>query len=159
MSAFNLRKLGIGIAVFGLVGALFAGCGHWGGRHGHWGHHRHGLDNPEEAREHVEDAAEWILNRVDASDQQNQQVKSIVGESVDGFVELAQQHRQHREDFITEFSRPSIDRQALEQIRRAEMEVAEAASSQMVRTLADVAEVLNPEQRRELLERFQRFHR
>ena len=108
MSAFNLKKLGIGIAVFGLVGALFAGCGHWGGRHGHWGHHRHGLDNPEEAREHVEDAAEWILNRVDASDQQNQQVKSIVGESVDGFVELVQQHRQHREDFIRVISTHAI---------------------------------------------------
>jgi len=156
MSGFNFRRWGIGLAAVSLVGALIAGASHSRGRHGHWGHHR--MDNPEEAREHVEDAAEWMLDHVDASDAQQEKVQAILRESVDEFVDMAQQHHANRDALIKAFTQPTIDRQALESIRRDELQVAEAASNKMVKTLADVAEVLTPEQRRELLERFEDHH-
>ena len=156
MSGFTFRKLGIGIAAAGLVAAMMAGCGSRHGRHGHWGHH-HGHD-PEVAKEHAEDAAEWMLDKVDATDEQQERAKAIITASVDDFVGLAEKHRAQRDAFIDAFSQPAIDREELEKIRQTEMQLADAASARLVTALADVAEVLTPEQRQELLEYARRFH-
>ena len=161
MFGINGRKLGIGVAVAGLIGVMAVGCGHRGGRGHSWFHHRghHNIDNPEEAREHLEDVAEWVLGRVDATDQQTGQVQRIIDDSVEPPMELAKQHRGYREELIEVFSAPEIDRKRLEEIRRGEMQVADAASSRLLQTLADAADVLNPKQRRALAERASKFHR
>ena len=49
--------------------------------------------------------------------------------------------------------------EAIDAIRQAELELAEEASSRLVAAFADVAEVLTPEQRAELIELAERFHR
>jgi Spy/CpxP family protein refolding chaperone len=159
MLGINGRKLGIGVAVAGLVGAMFAGCGHRAGRGHFWSHHRqHSLENPDEVREHVEDAAEWMLGKVDATEQQTAEVQTILDGSVEPLMELARQHRAHRKALIDIFSAPEIDRQQLEELRLQEMQVADAASSRLLQTLADAAEVLSPKQRRGLADRAGRFH-
>jgi Spy/CpxP family protein refolding chaperone len=49
---------------------------------------------------------------------------------------------------------PTIDRAALEQARVARMQVEDARSRRIVQAMADAAEVLTPEQRTKVAERF-----
>ena len=159
MSGFNFGKVGIGIAVVGLAGALItAGCGSKHGRH--WGHRgHHDLSDPQAAREHAEEAAEWMLGKVDATDDQEEKVKAIVSATVDDFADLAGRHQSQRDAFKMAFSQPIIDRGELERLRQNEMQLADTASSRLVEMLVDVAEVLTVGQRGELMEYAQRFHR
>lgn len=154
MLGINGRKLGIGVAVAGLVGAMFAGCGHRGGRGHSWFHH-HGdrPENTEKVREHVEETAEWMLGKVDATEQQTAEVQRILDGSVGPMMDLARQHRGHRDALIEMLSAPEINRQRLEEIRLEEMQVADAASRRLLETFADAAEVLSPKQRRGLARR------
>lgn len=123
------------------------------------GSHRHGFADREAAREHAELAAEWLLRSVDASDEQQQRVREIVGASLDALAPLAEQHRAHHEALILLLGQETIDRGALESLRAQELELADQASRALVAGIADVAESLTPAQRAELLEFASRFHR
>ncbi|HXV60779.1 MAG TPA: periplasmic heavy metal sensor [Vicinamibacteria bacterium] len=157
------RKFRVGVLLSVALGAIVAGTAvisthaagwsHVGrGLRGHFGH------DPELARERAEFAASWVLSRIDASDEQQERVKAIIGRSADDLAALVDQHRQSREAWVNELSKPTIDRAALEQLRRAEIEMAEAASTRLVEALADAAEALTPEQRAQLIEMAERFH-
>ena len=63
---------------------------------------------------------------------------------------VQEQHLAQRQAWLEALQQPSIDRQALEELRQAKLHLAETASSRLVEALADVAEVLTPEQRAEL---------
>jgi len=51
---------------------------------------------------------------------------------------------------------PTIDRAALEQVRVAQMQSADARSRRTLQAMADAAEVLTPEQRAKAAERMRR---
>ena len=158
-----------GIFVGGLLGALLAGVvvtgatvfaspamaakafGHrFGG---------HGLQDPEVARERAELAAEFILDRVDATDAQQADVKRIVSDAIDSLVPLSEQHRANRDALHDELGRVEIDPEAIEQLRQSEMALAESASRELAEALTAFAQTLTAEQRAELLEMAHRFHR
>ena len=62
-----------------------------------------------------------------------------------------------REAFLAALTQPSVDRGSLEDLRRAELQLAEGASQRIVTALADIADVLTPEQRAELVKMAQRW--
>jgi Spy/CpxP family protein refolding chaperone len=130
--------------------------GFFGRDHG-W--HRHGLADREQAREHAELAAEWLLRSVDASDEQQARVREIVGASAGALAPLAEQHRAHHAALIELLGQETIDRGALESLRAQELALADQASRTLTAGIADVAETLTAEQRAELLEFASRFHR
>jgi Spy/CpxP family protein refolding chaperone len=156
--------LAIPVAVLG--GALFLGSAlptastiaqaGFGG-HGHRGHWGHG--GSDDHTEHAEMAVEWVLRWVDGSDEQRDQITQIVTDSMQELGELREQHRTQRESLIAEMSKPEIDRAAIEELRRDSLAMADDASARVVSALADVADVLSVEQRRELIEVAERFHR
>ena len=155
-------KSRVGVLLIVLVGAILAGAAvvstaavRSHGGHGFRGHFNH---DPELAREHAEFAASWVLSRIDATDEQQEEVKAIIGRSVDELTALAEQHRQGREAWIAELSKPTIDRAALDELRRTQLELADVASERVVEALANAAEVLTPEQRIQLVEMAARFH-
>jgi Spy/CpxP family protein refolding chaperone len=161
--------LGGGLLAAGLLAALLAAgavvsvplvsaASGWWARSGHWGHHRHAEFDPEAARERAEFAASWVLRWVDASEEQQERVRAIIAGSVEDLKPLSLRHRRNREAFLVELARPTIDREAIESIRAAELELAELASSRLVEAFTDIAEVLTPEQRAELIELAERFH-
>ena len=129
--------------------------------HGHgWrGGHEAAIHDPEQARERAELMAEWILKSVDATEAQQEQVKAILGNSIDTLLPIAQNHRDYREELRAELAKPTIDRAALESIRESGLGLMDQVSREMIDTVAAVAEVLSPEQRQELLEMAERFHR
>jgi Spy/CpxP family protein refolding chaperone len=101
---------------------------------------------------------EWAFRAVDATEDQQAQGAAVVGRLVDRLVPLAARHRAHREAVARELVRPQIDRAALEQLRQEGLAMADEASQVVVDGVAELAEVLSPEQRSELLELVHRFH-
>jgi Spy/CpxP family protein refolding chaperone len=133
------------------------------GLSGHGGHGRHGfgaqmLKDPEAAKRHAGMAVEWALRGVDASDEQMQQAKRIAERLVDELGPVVAKHREHREAIARELAKPEIDREALEQLRRQELTLADQASKLAVDSFAELGEVLTPQQRQELIAFAHRFH-
>ncbi len=116
----------------------------------HWGPH---AMSPEALRDHLQVATKWALRDIDATEEQQEKVNAIVTGAVDDLFALRQQHVANRDAFHAQLSGASVDRAALEEIRKSEMALADQASKRFVQALADVSEVLTPEQRRALAER------
>jgi periplasmic protein CpxP/Spy len=149
-------------AVAAAVGAqpLLAAIQEGGGLHrpwrGGWGHHRM---TPEAAKEHAQIAAKWALRGIDANEVQQEKVNKVLGGAIDDLFRLKEQHQANREAFAAQLGGASIDRAALEEIRKSEMALADDASRRFVQAMADVAEVLTPEQRQAFLEHVHRHGR
>jgi periplasmic protein CpxP/Spy len=141
------------------IAAAIQGAGGLGGFHHGWaGHHGFQAMSPEAAKEHIQVAAKWALRDVDASEQQQERVNAIAADAVDDLFRLRQRHLDNREAFHAQLGGASVDRAALEEIRKSEMALADEASKRFVRAMADMADVLTPEQRQALMEKFARRH-
>ena len=115
--------------------------------------HGHGIERFAEKR------IDRMLDRVDASDGQRAEVKGIVGEAVAEMKELGGFYRETRQALLDTLGAENVDREALEELRLANLETVDQASRRLVAALADVADVLTPEQRRELVQHMQRHER
>jgi periplasmic protein CpxP/Spy len=159
------RRFLAGVLAGGLLGGLVVGSislysyatGGLGWRS--HSYHRHGGDDPVAARERIEFATDWVLSRINASEDQRQQVKSIVQNAINDLSQVKEQHQQNRQALLDALRQPTVNRAALGEIRQSELQVAETASNRLVDAIADVAEVLSPEQRAKLIELVSRFHR
>lgn len=138
-----------------LAAGSFLACNHGHG----FGHRGHGFEDPEEAREHLERHAGWALGRIDASDAQKDRIVEILGGSLDELYGLRERHRRHHDELVGLFTAPEIDRDAIEALRTQELALLDEASAALATSLADVAEVLTPEQRAELREWAEHHHR
>ncbi len=119
---------------------------------------RWGGSEPELRAEHVEFVLDVALNRIDATGEQRLEVTAIVQGLVADMQAVAQQ-RDSAHDAIREILlQPSVDRAALEQLRANGILQADTASQRLAQAVADVADVLTPEQRIELME-LRRFRR
>jgi Spy/CpxP family protein refolding chaperone len=133
----------------------FAGRGFGPGRHAL------GAQVPkdaEAAKQHVGMAVEWALRGVDATEDQKQKARQITDRLIDQLAPEIQEHRDFREAMARELARPEIDRGALERLRKQEIALADTASKQAVAAIADLGEVLTPEQRSELVAFVHRLH-
>jgi Spy/CpxP family protein refolding chaperone len=161
----NRRRFFAGLLAGGVLGGLLAGTVTvWahseatGGWHGRAWCRAHGSSAPDE-RDRLAFAADWILNRIQASDTQREQVKGVLTQALQDLAPLRDRHREHRDAFAAALAEQSVDRAALEQLRRAELQLAEQASTRIVTALADIADALTPEQRAKLLELAGHFRR
>ena len=154
-----------GLTAGGILGAVLAGAvamgagalaaGHLGG-----GHARRGFlgdQDPEVAREHMELATDWILSRVDATEDQKGRAKRIVSETFDDLLPLVAEHRSSHEALIEEMTRASVDPESIERLRQNQVELFDRASKELSGSLTELAGILTPEQRVELLEMGRKF--
>ena len=157
------RRFLTGLVTGGLVASLLAGgavmYAHAHSRPGGWFGARPGPRDPGKAGERAALATDWILRGIDASEQQRQQVQAIVQAAVKDLWPLRDQHRRNLGALREALVQPTVDRGTLEEIRLAELGLAEAASSRLVEAIAEAAEVLTPEQRAKLGELAARWHR
>lgn len=145
------KLAGLGAAIAGML--ALGGCGHGGYGWHHGRHSMHGQMNLEQAGERIDKTVKWVLDDVNATDEQKRKVSEIAKSAMRDLLPLRDQHRATRSQAIDLLSRPAIDRDAIEQLRASELQLAEAASKRISQALADTAEVLTPEQRVKLAER------
>jgi Spy/CpxP family protein refolding chaperone len=127
--------------------------------HGHFGAWRLGSNDPAVTLERADFITEWMLKKVNATDEQSQKIKLIVQETAKDLLPMKEQHLQNRQAIHNALLQPTVNRDALKTSRQAELQLADAASNKLVDALADIADTLTLEQRTQLAEMVSRFHR
>lgn len=119
----------------------------------------HGSDGDDASafRRHAERMLERALDEVDATDAQTTRIQSI-GSEIFELVATAHTDGRNDGDALREaLSAEQVDRAALEAIRSAHVERADALSEAIATRLADALEVLTPDQRQRLIARADEF--
>ncbi len=145
---FAVLLVGTGVLGATLIGQTWAGSG--------WKHHGR-VHSVEEARDKARDVAAWVAGAVDASETQRTEVDGILSGFAETLYPMVEKHRENRRALITELTRPNLQRDTVEALRRAELALADEASSAMVDAFFRVSEVLEPEQRQSLTALAARF--
>jgi periplasmic protein CpxP/Spy len=163
------RRFLLGLVTGGLLGALLAGgiieySSAIAGpgflpRPGHGGFCGRGPRDPQAVRERVDFASDWILGRINASEDQRRRIKGILGETMADLFPLGEQHQQNRQAMMEILVQPTVDRDALSRLRQSEIGLAEGASTRLLEAVAAAAEILTVEQRQELANLASRLHR
>lgn len=150
---YSLQRLGIAAVLAGLLagGGALASEGSRG--HGPFGLHAfHGELTPER----IERLSRHLAVEVDASPEQTEKLRAILQSTADEVKPVRAQMRQNRNEGMALFGAASIDRDAIESLRAQQMELAETLSRRLTTALAEMAEVLTPEQRQKLIRRMER---
>jgi Spy/CpxP family protein refolding chaperone len=164
MSITMNRRRWIGLSAAGVAGAAALGAlvavpalgggGGWLG-HGHgWGRHGQHRFSEEQIRDHVG----WILRGVDPSDAQVDRIAKVAADTFTELRGMREAHRGAREQIAAALGGASVDRAALETLRTEHIAAADEASRKITEALAQIAEVLTPEQRAELLAQHAKHH-
>lgn len=146
-----------GNTLFSVARADLGGRG-WGG-HGGGGflRHHHGGD-PEKAKERAQLGVEMAFRAVGASEEQRTRARGIVARHLEGAGTLHERFHANRKEGAEALAGATVDREKLEAVRKAQLQIAEEASAKLTAALGELAEVLTPEQRRQLVELGGRFH-
>jgi periplasmic protein CpxP/Spy len=153
------KRAGIAAAIGATLAGIGAGVFAHGGPGGGWGgpggwHARH--LSPELRAKHLDLMVEDVLDGIDVTADQKSRIKAIVAEMVKELQPLRAQRFETRRQAMEILTQPTIDRAAIESLRVEKLKVAEAASKRFTQGIADIAEVLTPEQRKALAEKFSR---
>jgi periplasmic protein CpxP/Spy len=153
-SRLNLVVIALVAVLFGVAAGHFAtfhmmhGWHH--GRHHGFGHHMTTTD----VQSHVERMVEHIGRRVGATADQQTKLDAIAKAAATDLQPLHQKFFDAHKRALELLRQPTIDRAAIEALRAEQIANADAASKRLVQALADMAEVLTPQQRTQLLDRF-----
>ena len=107
---------------------------------------------------HLDRALKHLYIEIDATDAQKQQLAPIVKGAAQDLLPLRTKMHDARRQAVELLSQQNIDRAALETLRADQLKLAEMASRRFTQALADLADVLTPEQRNQLAERIKRGH-
>ena len=100
----------------------------------------------------MEDHALFWLDRVDATDEQREAVRGIVGRAFDDLVGAVGEHRSLRREWLAELERPELDAEALEALRARHVALLDRKSRRVLGVVVEAGSVLTAEQRGELVE-------
>jgi|RhiMetdeSRZDD1v2_1073273.scaffolds.fasta_scaffold284877_2 periplasmic protein CpxP/Spy len=146
------------VAALGAVIGLkaYAHVGGFGGWHrgGFMGAH---LD-PAHLDAHLDRMLKHFYVEIDATEAQKQALAPIVKSAARDLVPLHDRLHAARDQAVALLTQPTIDRTAIESLRANQLALAEQASKRLAQALADVADVLTPEQRKALAEHMARRH-
>jgi len=129
---------------------------------GHWGWQRAGFMgqplDPAQVDQHLDRMLKHLYVEIDATDAQKQQIAPIVKSAARDLLPVRAKIHDARRQAVDLLSKDSIDRAALEALRADQLRLIEQASTRLTQALGDVADVLTPEQRKQLAERIGRWH-
>jgi protein CpxP len=147
-----------------LAGVLLLGVGAVGGytagsMQGPWwilSAAAHGHFNPARMEKRIDHRVDRMLDRVDATQEQRDKVSGIVKSAFGDVTNLGVKPWETREKFINLLRADTIDPAAFEALRAQQISSADAASKRIVQAMTEAAQVLTPQQRRELADRWER---
>lgn len=152
------------------IAALFGGIASGVGfnafaqvRSGGW-HHRGGFMDgsmdPVKMDRRIEYMVKHLAVDIDATPEQTGKLVSIAKSAAGDLRPLREKARAARKRGVELLAAQTIDRGAIESLRVEQIQAADAASRRLSLALGDIAEVLAPEQRTKLKQRFEkRFER
>jgi protein CpxP len=140
--------------VAGLTGNILSvAFGQGGGWH-HIGWHDRGFfggpPSPAQIDDRIDRMTKHMAIELDATADQQVKVATIAKAAVADLRPLHEKAHAARAQAVTLLTAPTIDRSAIERLRAEQIGLAETASKRIAQALADVADVLSPEQRRKL---------
>jgi Spy/CpxP family protein refolding chaperone len=124
-----------------------------GGMHGQW---RSPLD-PAQIEDRADRMVRHLAVDLDANNDQQEKLRGIMRAMLKDVLparEKAQAARGQARELLTQ---TTIDRSAMEKLRAEQIALADSVSKRIVQALGDAAEVLTPDQRRKLNDRFPAF--
>ena len=131
-------------------------AGYDGGGHG--GHHKGFADYSDaDIEAHIERMVKHVAIEIDATLEQQEKITALVTAAAKDLKPVHDRMRATGKEIHDLLLADTIDRTALETLRAARLSEAERISKNLVGALADVAEVLSPEQRKVLDERIKQF--
>jgi len=113
--------------------------------------------DPAQVDRHVERAIKHLAVEADASADQQTRLVAIAKGTVNDLLPLREKLQANRAKALELFTAGNVDRAAIERLRVDQLALAESASKRIAQALGDAAEVLNPEQRRTLVDRVSQF--
>jgi periplasmic protein CpxP/Spy len=129
---------------------------------GFGGWHRGGLMgahlDPARLDEHIDRMLKHLYVEIDATEAQKQALAPVVKAAARDLLPMHDRLHSARGQAVALLTQPTIDRAALESLRASQLAIAEQASKRLAQALADVADVLTPEQRKALAERLAHRH-
>jgi Spy/CpxP family protein refolding chaperone len=146
-------------AVVGAFGAQIPAYAHEGScnhQHHSWHHRHHGKMNPQKAEQRMEKRIDHMLDRVKATDDQKQKINAITKSAFTDLQPLHQQRRDLRHKAMALLTQPTIDQAAFDQLQTQQQQLADKISQRREQSLIEAAQVLTPEQRAKLAERWQK---
>lgn len=147
----GLPLLALGAATTVAVAAPRVGGGEAGWR-GHHGCKGAEVQSAAELRRHMDRGAGFLLDRVDATPEQEERVGAILDELAEPAFALKAEGQELRADVHASLDGGRVDAEALEEARQDGLDLADRASALALDAFVDLAAVLTPEQRAELAE-------
>jgi len=111
-----------------------------------------------DASAHMDRMLKHLYVEIDATDAQKAQIEPIVKQAMQDLMPLHSQLHSAHAQALQLLSAPTVDRAALESMRAQNIALVDQASKRVVKLIADVADVLTPEQRKKLAEHLQHMH-
>ena len=143
------RRRWLGIAALGGIGLAAAGAGAQAVAQRGGGFGR----DPEEMLRRLDYRVGYLIKEVGGTPEQKDRLVAIAKSAYADLQPMRAQRRQLRQRGIDVLGSSSIDRNALELIRREQMQLADARSRRTVQAWADAADVLTPGQRQIVAQR------
>ncbi|MFN9544688.1 MAG: Spy/CpxP family protein refolding chaperone [Alphaproteobacteria bacterium] len=147
---FGLVAGSLAVAGLGMYRHHAMGFGH-GWRGGDWA--QEGPRGEPFALQRVERMVGFAARRLDATEDQKKRLTEIVTAAARDLLPMRAKMRDARRQARQILTAPTIDRTALEALRAAQMAEADAASRRLAQAIADIGDVLTPDQRAKLARR------
>lgn len=152
-------KVGALVLVSALAGAAITKAV----QHRHFGHHgpghmMGGKMDPAEAEKRITRMTDHLAREVKATDEQKAKLTEIAKAAVKDLGPMRETMRNGHKQAIDLLAGATLDRAAVEKFRTDHLTQMDQLSKRMSTALADAAEVLTPEQRKQLAERLAARH-
>lgn len=141
----------IAAAIFGFAAGKVHSAPWW-----HWAGH-HPFD-AEEIGFIVQHRIDRALSKVDATADQRDKIHAIAKAAISDVIAMRKDQPDGPEKFLAIMKADSVDRSAIESLRTEKLKMADAVSKRILQAVEDAADVLKPEQRRQLADAWQQHH-
>jgi Spy/CpxP family protein refolding chaperone len=109
----------------------------------------------------IEDRADRMVRHlaieIDASFEQQDKLRALAKAAIRDILPMREKAWFARREMRVLLTQPTVDRAAIEKFRLEQLALADTFSKRVAQALADTAEILTPEQRRQIDERLMKF--